>query len=115
MQREISQSLLDALNACQAIREFTQGQTFDQYRENKLLRSGVERQFEIMGEAFNRIDVINATFRERLPEMGAVIGMRNRIIHGYDSVDDSIIWDAVQRHVPRLTVWLENLQCISPP
>ncbi len=110
MHHELSQSLLDALNACQSIQEFTQGQTFEQYLENKLLRSGVERQFEIMGEAFNRIDVIDTNFRDRLPEMGAVIGMRNRIIHGYDAVDDSIIWDAVQRHVPRLTAWLEKLQ-----
>jgi len=38
-----------------------------------------------------------------------VIGMRNRIIHGYDAVDDSIIWDAVQRHVPRLIAVLEKL------
>ena len=110
MHHELSESLLDALNACQSIREFTQGQTFEQYLENKLLRSGVERQFEIMGEAFNRIDLLDSNFRDRLPEMGAVIGMRNRIIHGYDAVDDSIIWDAVQRHVPRLTAWLEKLQ-----
>lgn len=39
--------------------------------------------------------------------MGAVIGMRNRIIHGYDSVDDSIIWDAVLHHVPPLMTWLQ--------
>jgi uncharacterized protein with HEPN domain len=110
MHHEISQSLLDALNACQAIQEFTQGQTFEHYLENKLLRSGVERQFEILGEAFNRIDLINPSFRDNVPGMGAVIGMRNRIIHGYDAVDDSIIWDAVQRHVPSLIAVLEKLQ-----
>jgi len=109
MHREKSQSVLDALNACQTIREFTQGQTFEAYLESKLLRSGVERQFEVLGEAFNRIDLIDPLFRDNVPEMGAVIGMRNRIIHGYDAVDDSIIWDAVQRHVPRLIAVLEKL------
>lgn len=108
MRPELAKCFLDALGACRTISEFTNGQTFDQYKENRLLRSAVERQFEILGEAFARIDVLGATCRRQLPEMGAIIGMRNRIIHGYDAVDDAIIWDAVQRHVPRLTVWLEK-------
>jgi uncharacterized protein with HEPN domain len=108
MRPELAKCLFDALGACRAICEFTDGQTFDQYKQDLLLRSAVERQFEILGEAFDRIDGLDATFRNQLPEMGAIIGMRNRIIHGYDAVDDSIIWDAVQRHVPRLAVWLES-------
>jgi len=100
--------LLDALGACRAICAFTDGRTFDQYKQDLLLRSAVERQFEILGEAFGRIDGLDATFREQLPEMAAIIGMRNRIIHGYDAVDDSIVWDAVHRHAPRLTIWLEG-------
>jgi len=110
MRREMAKSLLDALEACRAISEFTAGHSFEYYQVNKLLRSGVERQFEIVGEAFNRIEAIDADFRKRLPQMGAIIGMRNRIIHGYDAVDDSIIWDAVQRHVPHLIEWLEQHQ-----
>ena len=38
-----------------------------------------------------------------------LIGMRNRIIHGYDTVDDAIVWDAVQNHVPQLMEWLQRL------
>ena len=34
--------------------------------------------------------------------------MRNRIIHGYDTVDDDIVWDAVQNHIPALRAWLER-------
>lgn len=105
MRIEIAKCLIDAVGACRAICDFTRGLTFDRYQQNLLVRSAVERQFEILGEAFWRIDGIDATLRGQLPEMGAIIGMRNRIIHGYDAVDDSIIWDAVQRHVPRLTAW----------
>jgi len=70
-------------------------------------RCAVERQFEILGEAFCRIDDADPLFRDNLPEMGDVIGMRNRIIHGYDFVDDVIIWDAVKENIPNLMSKLE--------
>ena len=108
MRHELAKCFLDAAGACRAICEFTAGKELAQYKQDLLLRSAVERQFEILGEAFGRIDGLDASFRIQVPEMGAIIGMRNRIIHGYDSVDDSIVWDAVQRHVPRLTVWLKS-------
>jgi uncharacterized protein with HEPN domain len=113
MRPELAKCLLDARGACRAISEFTKEHTFDDYRQDLLLRSAVERQFEILGEAFSRIEAIDVTFRDQLLEMGAIIGMRNRIIHGYDAVDDSIVWDAVQRHVPRLVTWLEENVALS--
>ncbi len=107
MRPDLAKCLLDASGACRAIGEFTAGHTFKHYKGDLLLRSAVERQFEILGEAFGRIDSLDSTFRDQVPELGAIIGMRNRIIHGYDAVDDSIIWDAVQHHVPRLLTWLQ--------
>lgn len=71
-----------------------------------MLRSAVERQFEILGEAFSCLDNIDDSLRSTHPDVGKIIGMRNRIIHGYDSVDDAIIWDAVTIHVPSLLEWL---------
>jgi len=46
---------------------------------------------------------------ERLPELRRIIGMRNRIIHGYDAVDDEIVWDAVQRKIPLLLEQISTL------
>ncbi|MCL1910030.1 MAG: DUF86 domain-containing protein [Kiritimatiellaeota bacterium] len=109
MPHEIAKSLTDALDACLAIRKFTEGRTFQTYLENELLRSAVERKFEILGEAFNRIQNSDPSFRERLPEAGDIIGMRNRVIHGYDSVDDEIVWVAVTKHIPFLTVKISEL------
>ncbi len=108
MQPEARKYLLDALNACKAISEFTQTKAIADYSGDLLLRSAVERQFEILGEAFNLLDALEPECRQH-PDMGKIIGMRNRIIHGYDTVDDSIIWDAVQNHVPSLQAWLANL------
>lgn len=108
MKHKVAKCRHDALEACCSIVEFTKGSTFESYEKDKLLRSAVERQFEILGEAFNRLEGMDESFRERLPDIGAIIGMRNRIIHGYDTVDNSIVWDAVQLHIPELVKWLEN-------
>ncbi len=109
MQPDARKYLLDALNACKAIASFTEEVSLPDYSENLLLRSAVERQFEIMGEAFNRLDDIEPEYRHIYPEVGKIIGMRNRIIHGYDSVDDAIIWDAARNHIPKLDAWLSSL------
>jgi uncharacterized protein with HEPN domain len=109
MKIELAKYLLDALTACRAITSFTAGKSFSEYSSDLLLRSAVERQFEILGEAFNRIDNMDKSFRSKNPSLGSIIGMRNRIIHGYDSVDDNIVWDAVLKHIPTLKEWLESL------
>ena len=67
-----------------------------------MLRSAVERQFEILGEALNLASELNPDIRASLPDLSRIVGMRNRIIHGYDSVDDEIVWDAIQHHIPPL-------------
>jgi uncharacterized protein with HEPN domain len=108
MQPDARKYLLDALNACDAISNFTRMVAFEDYAANLLLRSAVERQFEIMGEAFSQLDTIDPEYRHQNSEIGKIIGMRNRIIHGYDSVDDTIVWDTIQNHVPRPQQWLNT-------
>jgi uncharacterized protein with HEPN domain len=108
MRQELAKLLLDALNASEAIMAFTADKSLSQYSSDLLTRSAVERQFEILGEAFSRIESLDPSFRNQFPQMGSIIGMRNRIIHGYDSVDDEIVWDAVQAHVPTLAHWLRS-------
>jgi uncharacterized protein with HEPN domain len=99
--------LRDALAACRAIAAFTDGADFSGYEENELLRSGVERKLEIVGEALKYAEDEDATLGERITELRGIVGPRNRIIHGYDAVDDEIIWDIVQSKVPTLVAQLE--------
>jgi uncharacterized protein with HEPN domain len=110
MKIELAKYLLDALTACKAIKLFTAEKSLREYSADLLLRSAVERQFEILGEAFSRIDRMDTSFRNQNHSIGSIIGMRNRIIHGYDSVDDNIVWDAVQNHIPVLAEWLDSLE-----
>jgi uncharacterized protein with HEPN domain len=86
----------DALRACEAIAEFVAEKEFSDYESNNLLRSAVERQFEIIGEALNKAASLDPSLVDCLPELNRIVGLRNRLIHGYDNVDDEILWDVVQ-------------------
>jgi len=54
MQPESAKYLYDILKACEAILQFIEGKDFDDYEDDLLLRSGVERQLMIIGEALNQ-------------------------------------------------------------
>ncbi len=92
MKNTLKKCLVDALNACHAIHAFTETQTLETYQGDLLLRSAVERQFEIVGEALGRAEAADPEVVHLLPEIRRIIGLRNRIIHGYDSVDDELLW-----------------------
>ena len=104
MTNPISKRLLDALLACRAIRQFTEDMDFSAYDANLLVQSAVERQFENIGEALGRAADADPTLVERFPDLRSIVGLRNRIIHGYDSVDQEILWDIVQSKMPALEV-----------
>lgn len=109
MTAEFKQRIHDAIGACRAIQSFTAHVSFDDYSGNLMLRSAVERQFEILGEALNRASESYPASLSSLPDVPRIVGMRNRIIHGYDSVDDEIVWDAIQHHIPPLLAALPDI------
>jgi len=109
MKITLKKRLLDALNACRAIQSFVANRTFAEYGGNPMLRSAVERQFEIIGEALNQAEVDNPELSTLIPDLRRIVGMRNRIIHGYDSVDDELLWQTIQSHVPPLAQRLTKL------
>jgi uncharacterized protein with HEPN domain len=67
-----------------------------------MVRSAVERQLEIIGEALGRAARDDARLATSMPEIPRIVGLRNRLIHGYDSVDDQVVRDLVQTRVPAL-------------
>ncbi|MDX6443676.1 MAG: hypothetical protein QOH71_750 [Blastocatellia bacterium] len=103
MNVETKRRLLDALEACQAIQQFSAGIDFNAFLADEMRQAALERKFEILGEALNRAEQSDPELGDRLPELRRIIGMRNRIIHGYDAVDEEILWDAVQFKIPLLT------------
>jgi uncharacterized protein with HEPN domain len=62
----------------------------------------VERNLEIIGEAMGRISRYDAETASRISEHRRIIAFRNRPVHGYDVLDDSLVWETVQTEVPVL-------------
>src|SRR5688572_26434278 len=102
MTDETTKRLRDALAACRAIARFTEGLDFPAYEASELVRSAVERKLEIVGEALKRAEDEDAALVEQVPDLRKIVGLRNRVIHGYDAVDDEIIWDVVRHKLPAL-------------
>ncbi|HEV2840628.1 MAG TPA: DUF86 domain-containing protein [Chthoniobacterales bacterium] len=94
--------LLDVREAGESILQHTAGKSLAEYTADRFFRRAVEREFEIIGEALNRIDRLDPPVAKRISELRPIVDFRNRIIHGYDTVDDTLVWGIVERHLPVL-------------
>jgi uncharacterized protein with HEPN domain len=86
---------------CEYLVNVTRGLTLDGYKNDKTLKRAVERSMEIIGEASKRVP---DDFKQAHPEIGwkEMAGMRDVLIHGYLGVDDKIVWDVLNNHIPPL-------------
>lgn len=90
MDRRARALLYDVQQAGMLVERFTSGKSFDEYMADPLLRSGVERQLEIIGEAFNQLAKVAPDEAARITDYRRIIAMRNILIHGYARVDHQV-------------------------
>lgn len=109
MQRDARAFLWDACEAADAIMAFTQGRSLDDYLNDRLLRSAVERQFEILGEALHQLSRHAPETARSIPELSDVVGFRNILVHGYAVIDHPTVWRTVQQDLPDLRQRLQSL------
>ena len=102
MQLEVKKLLEDIRLSATEISKFTAGKTLEDYMNDSLLRRGVEREFEIIGEALNRLFRISADELKQISNYKHIISFRNILIHGYDIVEDPIVWDVITTDLPVL-------------
>ena len=109
MDIEIKTWLYDIYNAICEIEDFLSdiSNDFSAYQKDIKTKRAVERNIEIIGEAMNRI--LNKDFSIELSNSRKIVGTRNRIIHGYDSVSDDIIWSITINHLPKLKQEVKQL------
>ena len=109
MDIEIKTWLYDILNAITEIDSFFEDQPkeFSAYKNDIRTRRAVERNIEIIGEATNRILQKDDTLV--LSNSRKIVDTRNRIIHGYDTVSDEIIWGILIQYLPILKSEIEQL------
>jgi len=108
MKDEIKKCLFDIQNSIESIEDFLgEKRVFKEYQNNKLLRRGVEREIEIIGEAINRLLKIAPEIH--INNARKIVDTRNWVIHSYDNVDDVIIWGIIVNHLPNLKKEIKNL------
>lgn len=102
MDSEIQTWLYDILQSIEEIDSYFEDKPkrFADYSNDIKTKRATERNFEIIGEAVNRILRKDANFY--IDNAQKIIGTRNRIIHGYDKVSDDLIWSIVINHLPKL-------------
>ncbi len=101
--------LFDVQDSARSIRHWCQNRTFAEYEANRQFRRAVEREFEIIGEALNQLSHEDPATAARLHHLSRIVGFRNRIIHGYDAIDDATVWGVVESHLPALLAEVEAL------
>ncbi len=102
MRRDSKKFLLDMQQAADRVVRFTSGKTFNDYCTDDLLRSGVERQYEIIGEALTKLMKIDPSTAGRITEARRIISFRNVLIHGYDAITDRTVWEIIDLKLPTL-------------
>lgn len=102
MRVEAKKYLHDISQAADSITRFVSVSSLADFENDAMLRSAVERQFEIIGEALARLARMDVETAERITECKRITGFRNILIHGYAEVDPRMVWDIIETKLPRL-------------
>jgi uncharacterized protein with HEPN domain len=109
MNEKVLKCLFDIKSAIDEIDSFFnhKEKRFEYYCSDILLKRGIERNLEIIGEAVGRI--LREDPEIQILNARRIISLRNQIIHGYDTVSDENIWGIVMNHIPELKREVEKL------
>lgn len=109
MQPKAGAHLWDAAEAARLVQRFARDTAEAEFTSNLMVRSAVERQLEVLGEALNRLRRDDAETASRIPDLDRIVGMRNVLAHEYGDIDYEIVWRAATISVPSLVPVLDEL------
>jgi uncharacterized protein with HEPN domain len=109
LRRDPKSLLWDARDAATAIADMTAGKSFADFDSDLVLRSAVERQFEILGEALGQLARVDPMLAARIADLRQIVAFRNVLIHGYALIDRARVWRAVQDDLPTLRATVNDL------
>lgn len=101
--------LLEDIRDAAYIGELARGRTLEDYDRDRMLRQAVERNFEIIGEAVSRLTRLDPDTAARIGSHRQIVDYRNVLIHGYDLIDDRIVWSTIGEKIPVLLDEVEAL------
>ena len=103
MRLESKKYLFDIKQAANLLADFTRGKSFADFQDDPMLRSAVERQFEIIGEALAQLAKADHRTVALISEHRRIIAFRNILIHGYAQIDDRLVWGVLDSKLPTLS------------
>ena len=103
--------LLDMLQSAREAAAFANGLSFTEFQKNRMAQFAILKAIEIIGEAASQV---GSDFKEAHSEIPwpEIIGMRNRLVHGYFNINLKRVWETVLQDIPQLISRLERL---APP
>src|SRR5688572_23468178 len=96
MQSDAAKYLYDMRAAVELIEQFTSERSLADYRSGILLRSAVERQFQVLGEALSQLTQRHAAVAQRITDHRRIINLRHILVHGYDRINDDVVWGIIE-------------------
>jgi len=109
MRLESKKYLYDIARAARMALEFVGSRSFAEYAADAMLRSAVERQLEIVGEALAQLVKIDAAAASQISEYQRIIAFRNILVHGYADIDHRIVWNVLELKLPIVRRQAEKL------
>lgn len=108
MEIRIKKLLFDILSALKNIENYLGAEKkFENYNNNSMLQDAVERNIEIIGEAMSKLLIIEPKIM--ISNSRRIVDARNKIIHGYDEIENAQIWGIIINHLPTLQEEVEKL------
>jgi uncharacterized protein with HEPN domain len=108
MQRDERAYLNDIVEACAAIESALSGLDLAAYRTNRLVRSAVEREFIVIGEAVAVLSSVSPQTVAQITQARRIVDFRNQLTHAYATVDDAVVWLIAEHDIPVL-----QLECTA--
>lgn len=102
MPRSALAYLADIVEACDTIQLALQDLDLARYKHDVIIRSAVERQFIIIGEAVNTLSRMDPELGRRITHAAMIVGFRNQLTHDYPSIDDEMVWGIAIHEAPAL-------------
>ena len=100
MPRNSAAYLADIVEACDGLAEVLSGVDLETYRERRSVRTSVEREFTIIGEAIAVLSRRDPDLAARISHVRLIVGFRNRLVHEYPQIDDEAVYAIAQRDAP---------------
>jgi uncharacterized protein with HEPN domain len=102
MKRDPRAFLSDVIEAGHAIQQAVACINLNDYCNSRLIRSSVEREFTIIGEALSQLSRRDADLLSQIDQAPQIISFRNKLTHEYVTINDQLVWGVIQDNLPAL-------------